>query len=340
MVRKNQSPFEDMVDIASRFPWWACLLLAIASFIILNQISNIIIKIPTSGSFSSRIESFGAKHIFIGFARIGKFILPMAFTFGAILSAIKQRKRKNLFDSVSDSLLRKKHSQQPPIKVGGLKNGELNRRLKRNTPEGSDFKRQVKHPSVKLKPPIENKYNSDADRLTNMSWQEFEMLVSYFFKKQGYSVSECGGGGPDGGVDLRLKKNGKKILVQCKHWKTFKVGVRTVREQLGIMTAERAAQVIIVTSGLFTDEAIEFASNQHITLIDGIKLRKIITRTKKTISSDLKNNSMENIPDNSAPHCPKCSALMVERTAKKGKWAGSAFWGCSRFPRCRGIISK
>jgi hypothetical protein len=34
--------------------------------------------------------------------------------------------------------------------------------------------------------------------------------------------------------------------------------------------------------------------------------------------------------------CPVCSAPMVKRTAKRGPGAGSEFWGCSRFPTCRG----
>lgn len=39
----------------------------------------------------------------------------------------------------------------------------------------------------------------------------------------------------------------------------------------------------------------------------------------------------------SSPTCPKCGAHMVSREAKKGANAGSKFWGCSKFPRCRGI---
>ena len=34
--------------------------------------------------------------------------------------------------------------------------------------------------------------------------------------------------------------------------------------------------------------------------------------------------------------CPTCSAGMVLRTAGKGPNSGKQFYGCSRFPRCRG----
>lgn len=34
--------------------------------------------------------------------------------------------------------------------------------------------------------------------------------------------------------------------------------------------------------------------------------------------------------------CPICGASMVRRTARKGKRAGSQFWGCSKYPSCKG----
>ena len=40
-----------------------------------------------------------------------------------------------------------------------------------------------------------------------------------------------------------------------------------------------------------------------------------------------------------APKCPKCEQPMVRRTARRGANAGRGFWGCSEFPRCRGIVS-
>lgn len=36
-----------------------------------------------------------------------------------------------------------------------------------------------------------------------------------------------------------------------------------------------------------------------------------------------------------APHCPRGHGMMVMRTARRGENAGSNFWGCSEFPRCR-----
>jgi restriction system protein len=36
------------------------------------------------------------------------------------------------------------------------------------------------------------------------------------------------------------------------------------------------------------------------------------------------------------PACPQCGALMALRTAKSGKTPGSQFWGCTKYPECKG----
>lgn len=38
------------------------------------------------------------------------------------------------------------------------------------------------------------------------------------------------------------------------------------------------------------------------------------------------------------PLCPKCSGPMVRRMAKSGENAGKEFWGCTKFPACRGVV--
>ena len=50
-----------------------------------------------------------------------------------------------------------------------------------------------------------------------MSWRDFERLDGEAFRMRGYSVTETGGGGADGGVDLQLARGSETFLVQCKH---------------------------------------------------------------------------------------------------------------------------
>lgn len=36
------------------------------------------------------------------------------------------------------------------------------------------------------------------------------------------------------------------------------------------------------------------------------------------------------------PSCPRCGSHMIRRLARRGRNAGGHFWGCSRYPNCRG----
>jgi restriction system protein len=182
--------------------------------------------------------------------------------------------------------------------------------------------------------------SSSGSALNDMSWQEFELLVGEGFRQHGYQVTESGGGGADGGVDLVLRKGGDKFLVQCKQWKAFTVGVTVVRELYGVMAADGAAGGFVVTSGRFTDEAKTFAKGRNITLMDGAALFKLIKRAQAGGSSKSAAVEPDKVPAastmNTAPLCPLCAKAMVKRVAKRGGTSGSAFWGCSGFPGCRG----
>jgi four helix bundle suffix protein len=42
--------------------------------------------------------------------------------------------------------------------------------------------------------------------------------------------------------------------------------------------------------------------------------------------------------DREIPPCPRCGGALVLRTAKQGAKAGSQFWGCSTYPKCKGTL--
>lgn len=174
--------------------------------------------------------------------------------------------------------------------------------------------------------------------LNGMSWQEFEMLVGESFRRSGYAVAETGGGGADGGIDLVLRKDGEKFLVQCKQWKAYKVGVTTIRELYGVMAAEGAAGGFVVTSGNFTQEAKLFAEGRNIHLINGSELTKIIKIVQRSQDITAKPTPQFSPTVTVSQNCPKCGGSMIKRTAKKGSNTGNEFWGCGNYPQCRGIV--
>ncbi len=180
----------------------------------------------------------------------------------------------------------------------------------------------------------------DMETLRSMSWQNFEKLVGEVYRKQGYTITETGGGGADGGVDLVLKKNGETILVQCKHWKMESVGVVIVRQLLGVVYDKKASGGIVITSGTFTQEAIDFSRGNPIQLVNGKELHAMIGRIKNTAPPFQKvKPAIIKMPVHENPTpilCPLCGSAMVLRTAKKGPTTGSLFYGCSTYPKCKG----
>lgn len=165
--------------------------------------------------------------------------------------------------------------------------------------------------------------------IQDLSWREFENLLSEAFKRKGYTVYENPTAGPDGGIDLTLHKDQKQTLVQCKNWRTQQVGVKVVRELLGVMTVKKADAGIIVCSGSYTKEAIAFARQCNIELIGENKLTRLINSVQKAQQVKIE-------PEPKSISCPKCSGTMVLRTANKGMSAGSNFYGCCSFPKCKG----
>lgn len=183
--------------------------------------------------------------------------------------------------------------------------------------------------------------------IESMSWMDFEKLLADAFRREGFKVSESGGPKPDGGVDLRLRRDGQVHLVQAKHWRTRSVGVKVVRELYGVMVSEGAAEALVVTAGSFTAEAREFARGKPVTLLDGPALsERLRPRADRSEAPPAADPTREVPPDApsalapttapEAPSCPSCGAAMIRREARKGARAGSTFWGCPHFPKCRG----
>jgi restriction system protein len=178
-----------------------------------------------------------------------------------------------------------------------------------------------------------------ADSLDDMSWQDFELTVSEAFRLDGFAIEERGGANADGGIDLILHKEGEKFFVQCKQWRAFKVGVNVVRELYGVMAAGGATGGFVVTSGAFTKDAAEFASGRNVILVDGRILFDMIKRVERAPTA-LRNPAHTNLDlpptMQDTIKCPVCRSKMIERVAKRGANSGITFWGCSRYPDCKG----
>lgn len=128
--------------------------------------------------------------------------------------------------------------------------------------------------------------------------------------------------------------------MRSKQWRAYKVGVEVVRELYGAMAAKGAAGGFVVTSGRFTGEARAFAAGRNVELVDGGRLVRLIDRVQSGRASNDAHGAgfvpNAGTVSESAPPCPSCGSDMVRRSARRGANAGNAFWGCARYPACKG----
>ena len=104
----------------------------------------------------------------------------------------------------------------------------------------------------------------------------------------------------------------------CKQRRHESIGVRPLREFLGVVIAGKANRGIFVTSGVFSEVATAFADAAgQLELIDGHGLLAMVQAVQRTEKPETT--------------CPKCGSAMIRKSGKRGP-----FLSCGRYPACRG----
>jgi restriction system protein len=175
-------------------------------------------------------------------------------------------------------------------------------------------------------------WSSEALRM--LEWKRFELLCARYYEAVGFTTATLAAG-PDGGIDVKLFKvdPAKPLaIVQCKAWNTHPVGVKEVRELLGVMVHEGVGRGIFVTTGSYTPDALQFGAANPLQLLDGDAFVKKILDLPLDKQKALLDVAFEG--DYRTPTCASCGTKMVARDSKRG-----AFWGCIYYPRCKTTLA-
>lgn len=168
------------------------------------------------------------------------------------------------------------------------------------------------------------------EALRTLEWKRFELLCAKYYDAVDFQT-ETLQAGPDGGIDIKLFKidlSRPLAVIQCKAWNTQRVGVKEIRELLGVMVHERVSRGIFITSGTYTQEAIAFGSSNPIQLLDGnVFIQKILDLPIEK-QNELFKFAFEG--DFRSPTCASCGIKLIPREGKRGP-----FWGCLHYPRCK-----
>lgn len=146
-----------------------------------------------------------------------------------------------------------------------------------------------------------------------LSAQEFEWFVGEVLRREGWTVREVGSQeGPDGNIDLEVTRDGCRLLVQCKRWTSWLVGVDEVRKLAGALMREglHGNAGMIVTLSEFTEHAVAEAERIGIALVDHRDLHRRAERVRRL------------------EPCPFCRSPMVLDYSPHGWWFRCVANGC------------
>lgn len=115
-------------------------------------------------------------------------------------------------------------------------------------------------------------------KLDRLSQHDVERLITAAYRVRGYDVRAVKAIDPSQAGDLLLTREGHRLLLQCRYWKSRKVGEMPVRELYGVMAAHCATGGVMTSSGVFTLEATRFASFGGIELLDASRLKALLQR--------------------------------------------------------------
>lgn len=197
-----------------------------------------------------------------------------------------------------------------------------------------DMMARAPRPEPKREPKAEPKPTSwSLELLRRIEWKRFEELAAAFYRELGLR-SETIRCGADGGIDAKLFKGDSPdptAIVQCKSWSSRPVGVKPVRELLGVMTHQHVAEGVFIATGDFTKEAIDFAKANPMDLVSGAAFMGMIQKLPVEAQQRLLAVATEG--EFTTPTCPSCGIKMVWRKSERGD-----FWGCGNYPRCKQVF--
>jgi restriction system protein len=153
-----------------------------------------------------------------------------------------------------------------------------------------------------------------TSNLRLLNSEEFEWLVGEVFRREGWRVKETGRQDrSDGNIDLRITKGNQRMIVQCKRWTAWQVGVDEIRKFSGTLLREGLngnAGTFVTLSG-FNEQAVAEAKKVGITLVDRRDLHARIEDARQ--------------PE----PCPVCHSPMILDRSGRGWWFRCVTDGCS-----------
>ena len=122
----------------------------------------------------------------------------------------------------------------------------------------------------------------EIQAIQQLSWHQFRDMVAEAYRHSGYTIMENSTFTTDPNVDLVMRKGANLYLVQCRYWQNRKLGIREVKNLFFHMHEKQASGVMLLTTGIFTNQARHYAAGKPINLLDGIELVDLLSEVNNS----------------------------------------------------------
>lgn len=120
---------------------------------------------------------------------------------------------------------------------------------------------------------------SSLEELRQIHPQQFEEYIAAVYQNKGYAVDTVTPYSRDHGIDVMVRKKGKKYAIQVKRYgESNYVKAKEVREFYGSYIGDGFDGGIFVTTSFYGQQAREWAEERGMELVDGPQLLKMMNR--------------------------------------------------------------
>ena len=104
--------------------------------------------------------------------------------------------------------------------------------------------------------------------LNRMAWPPFAALLEQAFRRDGYSVAP----GQTAGVDFELERQGRRMVVSARRWKSARTGLEVLRTLQAARDKQEAPDALYIGLGPISDNAQPFATEHRIAVWQAAEL--------------------------------------------------------------------
>ncbi|CAB3695490.1 hypothetical protein LMG26685_05016 [Achromobacter mucicolens] len=127
-----------------------------------------------------------------------------------------------------------------------------------------------------LRAPSGARVQAVTEAVAAMSWADFSRTVEAGFRRDGCEVERL----QTPGADFALTKDGHVAIVSAKRWKAARNGVEPLRELQAVREKRGAREAIYIALGDVSDNALQYAKAQGVSLMTAPELSKLLRDLK------------------------------------------------------------